>query len=150
MYIKEKYANKKYINSVDNKAFELERDFNMREFEKRGFLTKQGEKNKGWRKRYFILQENELSYYKSEKDSTPAGTIILEPSTMISFIDERQVEKQNCFAIVLGKRTYYLNCDDDEQLNEWIYSLRAGVYYSAIVEILNDPRVKKTLKKELF
>jgi hypothetical protein len=150
MYIKNKYLKKKYVGSEENKKFELEREFNMKEFEKRGFLYKQGEKNKSWRKRFFIIQQNEISYYKSEKDSTPAGffffytlgTIVVEPTTLISFIDERQVEKTNCFAIVLGKRTYLLNCDDDEQLAEWVCCLRAAVYFTSLLEIVNDGRVK--------
>eukprot|EP00735_Rhodelphis_limneticus_P010550 TRINITY_DN3314_c0_g1::TRINITY_DN3314_c0_g1_i1::g.31020::m.31020 TRINITY_DN3314_c0_g1::TRINITY_DN3314_c0_g1_i1::g.31020 ORF type:complete len:361 (-),score=55.12,sp/P83351/SNA29_CAEEL/26.11/7e-11,SNARE/PF05739.14/0.11,SNARE/PF05739.14/5.6e-12,PH/PF00169.24/9.6e-09,V-SNARE_C/PF12352.3/3.5e-06,V-SNARE_C/PF12352.3/2.1e+02,PH_11/PF15413.1/8.7e-05,PH_11/PF15413.1/1.8e+03,PH_8/PF15409.1/0.034,PH_8/PF15409.1/3.6e+03,Sec20/PF03908.8/1.9e+03,Sec20/PF03908.8/0.012,Sec20/PF03908.8/5.1e+02,Peripla_BP_2/PF01 len=43
-----------------------------------GFLFKQGQVNKAFKKRYFRLKDAKLSYYGSEKDTTPLGVVELD------------------------------------------------------------------------
>ena len=38
-----------------------------------GWLYKCGHNVKGWKLRYFVLDQNELRYYKKDKDKKPAG-----------------------------------------------------------------------------
>ena len=47
----------------------FQKEFNIDILAKRGFLTKQGGSqggNKNWKRRYCVLNENILSYYKSK------------------------------------------------------------------------------------
>eukprot|EP01088_Endostelium_zonatum_P000966 TRINITY_DN11243_c0_g1_i1.p1 TRINITY_DN11243_c0_g1~~TRINITY_DN11243_c0_g1_i1.p1 ORF type:complete len:991 (-),score=275.21 TRINITY_DN11243_c0_g1_i1:161-3133(-) len=46
--------------------------------DKRGFLTKQGGRVKTWKKRWFILSNNCLYYFKKEEDKEPWGNVPLE------------------------------------------------------------------------
>jgi len=44
---------------------------------KSGYLKKKGEKRKAWKKRWFVLRSNRLSYYKNEKVFFFKNNIIL-------------------------------------------------------------------------
>jgi ankyrin repeat protein len=46
--------------------------------EKSGWLRKQGGRIKTWKDRWFVLKDNCLYYYKSDKDTQPCGIIPLE------------------------------------------------------------------------
>jgi len=43
-----------------------------------GYLTKEGHKIKNWKRRYFILKDNLLYYFKDRKDKNPVGVIVLD------------------------------------------------------------------------
>eukprot|EP00727_Mastigamoeba_balamuthi_P008354 m51a1_g4140 putative ankyrin repeat-containing protein (800) ;mRNA; f:215536-218378 len=45
--------------------------------EKNGWLTKQGGRIKTWRRRWFVLKGNSLSYFRTPQDHEPLGVIIL-------------------------------------------------------------------------
>src|SRR3990167_4129042 len=100
---------------------------------KQGILNKQGGNYKSWKRRYFMLTTNHLSYYKApgvffsffffvlldvclfnfiiflpsffhfQKDPTPVGVIQLLLSSVRAFPAE---DKENCFGIVTPARTY--------------------------------------------
>ena len=62
--------------------------------EKSGYLTKQGGRWKSWKKRWFVLKDNNLYYFKDEKSVTPIGFIPLEA------LDVRELsERPFCFEI---------------------------------------------------
>merc|ERR1711974_288398 len=51
--------------------------------EKKGFLTKQGGRVRTWKKRWFVLTNNNLYYFRSEQDEkNPLGWIPLENLTI--------------------------------------------------------------------
>ena len=45
---------------------------------KTGILLKQRDFMKGWRQRFFILENKMLYYYKQQRDPLPRGTVSLE------------------------------------------------------------------------
>lgn len=45
--------------------------------EKRGWLLKEGSKVKSWKKRYFVLRNNVLTYYADEQSSPKLGAIVV-------------------------------------------------------------------------
>jgi len=52
--------------------------------EREGYLTKQGQKVKSWKKRYFVLQGQTLYYFTSKKpDAKVTGTIALVASSVL-------------------------------------------------------------------
>ncbi|KAG2385496.1 hypothetical protein C9374_003311 [Naegleria lovaniensis] len=139
-FITDKYIKKTYIPSMENSDFKLEREFDIALTSKKGHITKQGAKRKNWKKRWFVLHDDTLSYYKSDNDSYPAGSVKIEIDSLVMFVDEFQIGKKNCFAVVTKNRNYYMFCDLEEEVNEWVYALRASVYYANLKKVYNDPR----------
>ncbi|KAL9646970.1 hypothetical protein ABK040_013828 [Willaertia magna] len=139
-FIVDKYVKKKFLPSPENVDYKLEREFDVKLVSRQGFVTKQGFKRKTWKKRYMVLHEDVLSYFKNQSDSYPAGSIKIELDSLVMFVDELQLGKKNCFAIVTKTRNYYMYCDLEEEVCDWIYSLRAAVYYANLKRVFNDPR----------
>lgn len=47
-----------------------------------GYLTKRGEVNKSFQRRYFVLKGNLLFYFDKRGDKEPLGVIIIEGCTI--------------------------------------------------------------------
>ena len=78
---------------------------------KQGLLQKRGEKNKGWKKRYFVLnQYKQLKYYQDEEKKSYAGTIDLNEIIKIENGDIiTSKEKQYTFQLITDKRIWILS-----------------------------------------
>jgi hypothetical protein len=139
-YIENKYSKKKYVPSASNLDYRLEREFSIETVNYRGMVTKQGGNRKNWRKRYAILTGNVLSYFVDEYDSYPKGSLELDATCKILFVDESVVGKKNCFTIETKERNYFIYCEKEEQTAKWVYALRAAVYFKNLKDVLNDPR----------
>ncbi len=62
--------------------------------EKSGYLTKLGGKIKSWRKRYFVLKNGTLSYWKSQvRVSYVNNLLLLESNLVAKFSTKRQALK---------------------------------------------------------
>ncbi|XP_038072316.1 pleckstrin homology domain-containing family H member 1-like isoform X2 [Patiria miniata] len=85
--------------------------------EKSGWLTKFGGRMKSWKRRWFVLRDGELCYYKSMNESSrkPRGRIPLDTLTKIS-----RSEGSLTFELVTTKRTYYLTAGSSAVMEEWI------------------------------
>jgi len=64
----------------------------LRPFDKDGNLTKQGGSVKSWKKRYFVLKDDCLYYFKSPKDQALTGVVELEPGSVVC--EEAQKKKR--------------------------------------------------------
>ncbi|KAI7876323.1 PH-domain-containing protein [Lichtheimia hyalospora FSU 10163] len=87
-----------------------------------GYLLKLG-RNKGWRKRWFVLRTDTLSYYEDDKEYAPHRII---PLTHI--IDALEIEpisknKRFCFKIIIHKRSYVLCASSERELESWLNAL---------------------------
>jgi len=85
--------------------------------EKTGFLTKEGGSIKTWKKRYFVLKNGELSYFK-DKGGEELGKILLSTASSIQLADKRK--KPNCFEIVTAQRIYAFIAETEEERKEWV------------------------------
>lgn len=88
---------------------------------KNGFLTKEGAVRRNWKRRWFVLTADTISYYKAEKDTNrdgkDLGTIFLKE---VSTVNPTNYKKQQfCLAVATPKRTYYLCADSDAEMAEW-------------------------------
>lgn len=97
------------------------------EIDKRLILTYNvltGGKLKTWRKRWFVLKNGILTYYKSQNDVNrkPQGQIVLDENCKIT-----RAEGSNTFEIDTGKKTYYLTADSITAMEDWvkIYNLKS-------------------------
>ncbi|KAG5682451.1 hypothetical protein PVAND_011802 [Polypedilum vanderplanki] len=100
-----------YIDSPNKKS----------ELEKSGHLVKLGGKLKTWRKRWFVLKNGTLMYWKSQHDinKKPQGEIALDDTCRIT-----HAEGASTFEINTNKRTYYLTADSNALMDDWVKVLQ--------------------------
>ncbi|KAI8793046.1 pleckstriny domain-containing family A member 1 isoform X1, partial [Biomphalaria glabrata] len=88
---------------------------------KSGYCVKQGAVRKNWKRRFFVLYAQGLSYYKSEQEKQAIRTIPIE-----DILDVRQsVEglhpnRDNLFEVRTTKRIFFIQCDTPEEMRGWI------------------------------
>lgn len=89
---------------------------------------------KNWRKRWFVLHECNLYYYKTAFDRKPLGMIIL-PAFTIS--DAPEIKKKFAFkAAHAGMRTYFFFTDSKEDMLKWMnYLSLAAIKFFTTSEI---------------
>uniref|UniRef100_A0A7N6A292 PH domain-containing protein n=1 Tax=Anabas testudineus TaxID=64144 RepID=A0A7N6A292_ANATE len=116
------------------------------EVAKQGWLYKQASSGvKQWNKRWFVLSDRCLFYYKDEKQDTVLGSLPLlsfriggvEPSDNITrkfafkvWLEEEDEDRQLTDPVVFcmqaehaGTRTYYFSADSHEDQEEWIKAM---------------------------
>lgn len=89
---------------------------------KEGWLTKQGGRVKNWKRRWFVLKDNRLYYYKRPNDVNAQGFIPLTRCVV-----KAAEVKKNCFKIFdphqpfsKNHPSFYIYADSSEDLNEWM------------------------------
>jgi len=115
--------------------------------DKEGYLRKQGEKFKTWKKRWFVLKRNELNYYEKKGDKKLKGTIVLEPDFKISVSSI----KSHCFQIMphdKSKRIYYIHGENDKEAEEWITTLEKAKMVSSTPLVPSTPSTPNSVKVE--
>ncbi|NWQ68818.1 PKHH1 protein, partial [Neopipo cinnamomea] len=90
--------------------------------EKSGYLLKMGSQVKMWKRRWFVLRNRQIMYYKSPSDviCKPQGQMELNSSCQIV-----RGEGSQTFQLVTEKRTYFLTADSPNILEEWIHVLQS-------------------------
>lgn len=95
-------------------------------FKKSGYLTKQGGGEggrKNWKKRWFVLSEDRLEYFKSESElDRPLGVIML--SDYIALHDDEESKKPYCFLLETIPRIYRISANTKKDMDAWMNSLR--------------------------
>ncbi|GAM21478.1 hypothetical protein SAMD00019534_046530 [Acytostelium subglobosum LB1] len=86
-----------------------------------GYLMKKGHKIKSWRRRWFVLRDGTLSYFKSPKDSAPAGTIPLADIEHLILDDESLAREgySHIFQIVTVKKIFVIAAENEGDYEEW-------------------------------
>jgi hypothetical protein len=94
-------------------------------YEKSGFLTKQGKLVKNWKKRWFVLKDNVLYYYKTKDYGVgpPAGTIFLQQGTVPPAARRTPIKGKYFFEIRTQERTFILYADFQRDMEEWITAI---------------------------
>ncbi|XP_030415619.1 pleckstrin homology domain-containing family H member 1 isoform X3 [Gopherus evgoodei] len=90
--------------------------------EKSGYLLKMGSQVKTWKRRWFVLRNGQIMYYKSPSDviRKPQGQVELNSSCQII-----RGEGSQTFQLITEKRTYFLTADSPNILEEWIRVLQS-------------------------
>eukprot|EP00051_Salpingoeca_urceolata_P011813 m.146780 g.146780 ORF g.146780 m.146780 type:complete len:289 (+) comp17265_c2_seq1:168-1034(+) len=99
---------------------------------KRGFLTKQGQHWKNWRRRLFILKpDGFLRYYNVKDRAKLGGTLDMQQCTAILPGGKcAQVKwfsganRSCCFALCTTKRTLFMFADNEEDMRGWLAAFR--------------------------
>ncbi|XP_037603114.1 pleckstrin homology domain-containing family H member 1 [Sebastes umbrosus] len=111
--------------------------------EKSGYLLKMGSQVKAWKRRWFILRNGEILYYKSPSDviRKPQGQIELNSSCRIV-----RGEGAQTFQLITEKKTFYLTADSPNILEEWIRVLQNILKVQASSPVTVETAAKPTVR----
>uniref|UniRef100_A0A8D3DZ21 Pleckstrin homology domain containing, family H (with MyTH4 domain) member 1 n=1 Tax=Scophthalmus maximus TaxID=52904 RepID=A0A8D3DZ21_SCOMX len=111
--------------------------------EKSGYLLKMGSRVKAWKRRWFILRNGEILYYKSPSDviRKPQGQIELNSSCSIV-----RGEGAQTFQLITEKKTFYLTADSPNILEEWIRVLQNILKVQASSPVAAETTAKPTVR----
>ncbi|XP_032101729.1 pleckstrin homology domain-containing family H member 1 [Sapajus apella] len=90
--------------------------------EKSGYLLKMGSRMKTWKRRWFVLRQGHIMYYKSPSD------VIRKPQGQVDLNSHCQIvrgEGSQTFQLISEKKTYYLTADSPSLLEEWVRVLQS-------------------------
>lgn len=110
--------------------------------ERAGWLTKQGEYIKTWRRRWFILKQGKLFWFKDSvitRGSVPRGVIPVATCLTVKGADD-VIHKEFAFQLSTKSETMYFVADSDKEKEDWISSIgRSIVQHSrSVVDYDND------------
>uniref|UniRef100_A0A1A8JCN7 Pleckstrin homology domain containing, family H (With MyTH4 domain) member 1 n=1 Tax=Nothobranchius kuhntae TaxID=321403 RepID=A0A1A8JCN7_NOTKU len=111
--------------------------------EKSGYLLKMSSQVNAWKRRWFILRNGEILYYKSPSDviRKPQGQIELNSSCCIA-----RGEGAQTFQLITEKKTFYLTADSPNILEEWIRVLQNILKVQASSPVAVETRQKPTVR----
>eukprot|EP01103_Thecamoeba_quadrilineata_P013501 TRINITY_DN376_c4_g1_i1.p1 TRINITY_DN376_c4_g1~~TRINITY_DN376_c4_g1_i1.p1 ORF type:complete len:882 (+),score=197.11 TRINITY_DN376_c4_g1_i1:94-2739(+) len=109
-------------SSSSSSSYILRRSIDVRSFiSKEGWLKKKSAKNfkGGWSVLWFVLKYKSLTYFSSNQDTRPKGTIVLRGCVV-----GRNSLKPNCFYVNFPNKSYLFIARDEKERSEWLHSLR--------------------------
>ena len=95
--------------------------------DKEGYLSKKGEVNRGYQRRWFVLKGNLLYYFERRSDKEPIGVIILDNC----HVELAESGEPYAFQINFGGdgvRTYILGADTPQEMEAWMRALTHANY----------------------
>eukprot|EP00891_Asterochloris_glomerata_P007668 jgi/Astpho2/7668/Aster-02550 len=101
--------------------------------ERAGWLMKQGEFIKTWRRRWFILKQGKIFWFKSDvvtPDSIPRGVIEVNKCLSIKGAEDT-INKPHAFELATTDDSMFFIADSDKEKEDWINAVgRAIVRHS--------------------
>jgi hypothetical protein len=100
-----------------------------------GYLVKRGETNTLWKKRFVVLSNFMLLWYKSKEDTKNPSSILLD-SCNASSVPDNQYGKKLVFQITSSKfsRLYHFQADSERMRSQWIDAInKASDLFSASI-----------------
>ena len=92
-----------------------------------GWLSKKGNLRKSWKRRWFVLKNNVLSYYENDKTGSALAYIPLRDCSGVSQLAESETGgSKNSFKLEHNSRTYYLSADNVQEYERWVTALSAS------------------------
>jgi len=94
--------------------------------DKEGYLSKRGNLNQSYQRRWFILKGNLLFYFEKKRDKEPVGVIILEHCSVQASEHEKHALEISFDGS--GTRTYVLLADNESDMQAWIRAISHASY----------------------
>lgn len=104
--------------------------------DKEGFLTKQGGSIKTWKRRWFVLKNKRLFYFKTRNDTEATGVIELETDSFVR--DEKDKKKRFMFSVGTSRRVFFICADNEKDMASWMDSIKRNLSGSGPVNV-NPP-----------
>ncbi|XP_068610355.1 pleckstrin homology domain-containing family A member 1 isoform X2 [Brachionichthys hirsutus] len=106
----------------------LSRGMQGQAISKAGYCVKQGAVMKNWKRRYFTLDDNAVSYYKSELERDAIKVIPLKEILKVQECNQSDLMmRDNLFEIVTSSRTFYVQTDSPEDMHSWIKAISGAI-----------------------
>lgn len=93
--------------------------------DKEGFLTKQGGSIRTWKRRWFVLKQMKIYYFKTRNDLEATGIIELEPDSFVK--DEKDKKKRFMFSVGTSRRVFFIVADNEKDMLSWIESIKRNI-----------------------
>ncbi|XP_031694495.1 pleckstrin homology domain-containing family A member 1-like isoform X2 [Anarrhichthys ocellatus] len=95
---------------------------------KSGYCVKQGAVMRNWKRRYFLLEENSMSYFKSDLEKEPLRMIPLKEVHKVHECKQSDIMmRDNLFEVVTTSRTFYIQADSQEEMHSWIKAISGAI-----------------------
>ena len=100
--------------------------------QKAGYLHKEGDVWKTWKRRYFVLSSQLLSYYTDRDATTPKGHILLQGAEVR--VSQRTDRSGWVFEVYRDEaasehRVYYLQADSESERSEWMAAIKNNILF---------------------
>jgi PH domain len=109
--------------------------------ERTGWLNKQGEYIKTWRRRWFVLKQGKLFWFKDSavtRASVPRGVIPVASCLTVKGAED-VLNRQFAFELSTSRDTMYFIADSEKEKEDWINSIgRSIVQHSRSVVTDNE------------
>ncbi|XP_066570482.1 pleckstrin homology domain-containing family A member 2 [Amia ocellicauda] len=95
-----------------------------------GYCVKQGNVRKSWKRRFFTLDDNSVSYFKCETDKEPLRSIPLKDIQKVHECLVKSGElltRDNLFEIITSSRVFYIQTDTPDDMHSWIKAISGAV-----------------------
>ncbi|XP_062388560.1 pleckstrin homology domain-containing family A member 1 isoform X3 [Sardina pilchardus] len=120
-------AERGVLRKPPNQPFFLSRH-EQEQVVKAGYCVKQGAVMKNWKRRYFMLDENTLSYYKSDLEKEPLRVIPLKEIHKAQECKQSDLMmRDNLFELVTTSRTFFIQSDSPEEMHSWIKAISGAI-----------------------
>ncbi|MED6173595.1 Fatty acid synthase subunit beta [Stylosanthes scabra] len=98
--------------------------------ERIGWLTKQGEYIKTWRRRWFVLKQGNLFWFNDStvtRASNPHGVIPVASSLTVKGAEDALINKPCAFELSTRSDTMYFIADSEKEKQYWINSIGRSI-----------------------
>lgn len=93
-----------------------------------GWCVKQGAVRKSWKRRYFILDDQGISYYKSDQEKVHIRMIPLKEISTCKIADHGpSIQRDNLFEIVSAGRTFYVQAYSPDEMMSWVQAISSAI-----------------------
>jgi len=98
---------------------------------KEGYLCKRGHVVKNWKKRWFIVKNDMLYYFKDKTDSEPLDEVPLKRSEVCP---STKMGKPFCFELNAKaiEKIFYIQAESDDDMNARIAAIKAASEFSVV------------------
>ncbi|KAJ8271501.1 hypothetical protein COCON_G00103600 [Conger conger] len=93
---------------------------------KQGYMMKKGHKRKNWTERWFVLQLSSVSYYVGEDLSEKKGNILLDRSSCVESLPDRD-GKKCLFIIKCSDKSFEISASDTKKKQEWMQAVQSCI-----------------------
>lgn len=111
-----------HAEATPNETQQQRKDFSINS--KSGFLTKVGGIFKTWNNRWFVLQKNELKYFKHSNSKSPLRVLDLNECLECEMDKDMYPLKKNVFRLKFSWRTFYMFASSEEESQEWVKTIK--------------------------
>ncbi|KAK4403377.1 Pleckstrin homology domain-containing protein 1 [Sesamum angolense] len=97
--------------------------------ERAGWLTKQGEYIKTWRRRWFVLKQGKLFWFKEStvtRASIPRGVIPVANCLTVKGAED-VLNRQFAFVLSTRRDTMYFIADSEKEKEDWVNSIGRSI-----------------------